>query len=86
MIELKICQLSFSSALLRYYLMMGVALIGGFLGFIKIAAILAIAVAVSCILGIRIEWKTNKEIKSKETQAIPSIPLKRKQQLQVENV
>ncbi|MEZ4994753.1 MAG: hypothetical protein R2824_30325 [Saprospiraceae bacterium] len=64
---MKLFDLSVKGVVLRFYLMMAVVALGGFFGQFVLATILGMTVAVSFILGIRIEPAPTKRVARSST-------------------
>lgn len=55
----------------RYYLMMAGTIILGFLHHFILAAIWAMIIAPTCILGVSVNWKDKKVVEKEESKLIP---------------
>ncbi len=67
MLKTTFLAISLDTMIMRFYLMMALAIIGGFSGYWGIA-LLALPVFLSTILGVKIEWKATKDIPFKRVQ------------------
>lgn len=59
-VEVKVCSVNLGTAVMRYYLLMALVLIGGFTGLWWIA-LLALPVFLSALLGLSFNWKKPEE-------------------------